>query len=106
MNQGERIEQSRRNLKLSQKDLAYAVGVTAQHISAIEQNKRAMSIDLLVKLASELGTTTDYILTGNQVPLDAITVINTEKRIKLKVKRALFVILNELRQNNEQEIQK
>ena len=104
MDIGQRIGESRHKLKISQKELASAVGVTSQHISAIEQNKRAASLNLLVKLANELGTTTDYILTGKQGLSDAVAAIKADKQLKLKVKKALTVLLGELNQNNGNQV--
>ena len=60
MGLGERVKERREELVLTQLQLAQALGVTPQHISVIEKNKRAPSLDALAKLAQELGVTTDY----------------------------------------------
>lgn len=101
MHIGQRIVETRRNLAMSQRELASAVGVSAQHISAIENNKRAVSLDLLVKLANELGTTTDYILTGKQDMCDAIAAVKADKKLELKVKKALVLLMEELSHSNK-----
>ena len=44
---GDRIRAKRTMLKLTQKELADALELTPQHISAIENNHRLPSIDLL-----------------------------------------------------------
>lgn len=97
---GQRIGDLRHKFKLSQRELGSAIGVTGQHISAIEQNKRTVSLDLLVRMANELGTTCDYILTGKQGLSDAAAAIRADRRLNLRVKRAFIVLLGEINQNN------
>ena len=41
--------------------MAKALGVTPQHISAIEQDKRVPSLPFLIRLAEYLGVTIDYL---------------------------------------------
>lgn len=97
---GQRIAQRRHELKLSQQDLASTIGVTSQHISAIENNKRTVSVGLLVKMADQLGTTADYILTGKEGLADVAAAIRAEERLKLRVRRAFIVLLEELSMSN------
>lgn len=96
MNLGKRIKGKRQILKITQQELAQALGVTPQHISAIEQDKRALSITLLPKLAEELGVTTDYLLTGKEVIIiDTIPAIKADKGLKLKAKKLLIALVEE-----------
>ena len=86
MSLGQRIRKRRQILKLTQKQLAEALGLTSQHISAIEQDKRAPSLTSLAKLAEELGVTVDYLVTGKEgVITDTIPAIKADKRLKLEV---------------------
>jgi len=55
MSIGKRIRKRRQILKITQQELAKAIGVTPQHISAIEQDKRDPSLSSLARLAEELG---------------------------------------------------
>ncbi|RJQ32229.1 MAG: XRE family transcriptional regulator [Actinobacteria bacterium] len=97
MSYGQRIRKRRLALNLTQDKLAKAVKVTPQHISAVKQNKSAPSLETLVKIASELGVTTDYLLTGKEVALVKIVpVIKTDKNLSLKSKKALFSLIEEL----------
>lgn len=99
MSLGQRFKKRRLELSFTQYDLAKALKVTPQHISAIEQNKRSPSLDSLVKIANELGVTTDYLLTGKQVPLvDTAPVIKADKNLSLKSKKALIALVEELHQ--------
>ena len=64
MSIGKRIRKRRQELKLTQGDLARALGLTPQHISGVEQDKRSPSLASLAKLAEELGITVDCLVTG------------------------------------------
>jgi transcriptional regulator with XRE-family HTH domain len=98
MNFGERVRERRHNLKMTQQELAKALELTAQHISAIEQNKRAPSLNLIAKLAEQLGVSTDYLLSGKEgIVTDIISAIKADKTLNLKVKRALIALIEELR---------
>jgi len=82
---------------MTQKELAEAIGVTPQHISAVEQDKRDPSLSSLAKLAEELGVTIDYLVTGKEsVITDTIPAIKGDKKLKLKAKKALTALIQEL----------
>lgn len=99
MSLGERIKERRQTLKITQQDLAQALGMTPQHISAIEQNKWSPSLAVLPKLAEELGVSTDYLLSGKEgIITDVIPAIKADKTLRLKVKRALIALVKELRE--------
>jgi transcriptional regulator with XRE-family HTH domain len=94
---GERIRQRRKELELTQDDLAKSLMVTPQHISAIEQNKRAPSLSSLVNMAKELGVTTDFLLTGKEgVASEAIPAIKADKTLSPDIKKALISLIDEL----------
>lgn len=77
--------------------MAQSLGVTPQHISAIEQGKRLPSLFSLVKLAEELGVTIDYLATGKEgVVTDTIPAIKADKKLSLKSKKALVALVEEL----------
>lgn len=48
----------------SQEELAWRIGVSASAVGMYEQGRREPSLGLLVRLAQELGATTDYLLMG------------------------------------------
>jgi len=101
---GQRIIKRRKVLKITQQELANALGITPQHISLIEQEKSAPSLALLPKLANELGVTVDYLLTGREgIMTDTIPAIKADKTLPLKVKRALIVLVEEHRESATQE---
>jgi len=100
---GERVIKRRRMLKITQQELAQALGVTPQHISLIEQGKAAPSLYLLPKLAEELGVSIDYLLSGKEgIIIDTIPAIKANKRLNLKVKRALIALVEEYGKPDEE----
>jgi len=95
---GRHVRKAREALGLKQQDLADEVNVTSQHISRIELDQAAPSVDTLLKLSQRLGVTTDYLLTGRDtVPFDATGAIRAEPDISPVAKRHLIGVLNELR---------
>jgi len=83
---------------MTQQELAQAVGMTPQHISAIEQDKWSPSLAILPKLAEVLGVSTDYLLSGKEgIITDVIPAIKADKTLPLKVKRALIALVEEHR---------
>ncbi len=94
---GDRILERRQALHITQQDLARALGVTPQHISLIEQNKVTPSLALLAGLATELGVSVDYLVSGNEgIITDPIPAIKADKRLKIKAKKALIAMVEEL----------
>lgn len=94
---GQRIKQRRENLKLTQKQLADALGLTPQHISAIEQDKRLPSIDSLAKFAEQLGVNIDFLVIGKEgVVTEVIPAIKADKNLSLEVKNALVRLVQAL----------
>ncbi len=95
---GQRIRQRREALKLTQQQLAEALGVTPQHISVIEQGKRSISVEGLAKLAEELGVSIDYLVTGKEVAVaDVIPAIKADESLELEVKNALVTLVKALK---------
>jgi len=105
MNQGnatmgfsKRLRQRREELQLTQAELADEVGVTHQHISRIETEQVAPSLDLLVRLAARLGTSNDWLLTGTERPLlTAEEAVRADRALSAGAKRHLVGLVVELR---------
>lgn len=98
MSLGQRIRQRREVLGITQQNLAQALGLTPQHISAIEQDKRTPSLSSLARLSQELGVTTDYLVSGKEsIITDIIPAIKADNTLTLPAKRALITLVEELR---------
>ena len=94
---GERIRERRQELGLTQDELAKTLDVTPQHISAIETDKRAPSLDFLVRLAKMLKVTTDYLLSGEEaIVTPAISAIKADGKLSSRARNALAVLVEEL----------
>ena len=64
---GQRIAALRKNARLSQAELARALGVSPSAVGMYEQGRREPSAACLVALAQVFGVTTDYLLTGRPI---------------------------------------
>lgn len=62
---GDRVSRRRRELNLTQEQLAEKMDVSLQMISNLEQGKKAIRPENLVKLCNALDVSADYILTGH-----------------------------------------
>lgn len=69
---GKRIMERRKKLGLTQEALAEKSDLTTQFVSYAESGKRAMRPENLMKIASVLGVSTDYILTGDIIDKDKL----------------------------------
>ncbi len=67
---GVRIVERRKELKLTQEQIAESMNVSIQMISNIERGNKAIKIENLLKLCDILKTSTDYILTGKRTNND------------------------------------
>jgi transcriptional regulator with XRE-family HTH domain len=65
MGVGERIKELRTLKKLTQSDLANAIGLTYIQVGRYETQKSNPSSEVLQKLAHALDTTTDYLMNGS-----------------------------------------
>lgn len=61
---GKRILERRKQLRLTQEDVADRAGVTAQMISTAELGKKALRPENIIKICSALDISTDYLLLG------------------------------------------
>lgn len=64
---GERIAERRKALKMTQEELAEKIDVSIPMISNLEQGKKAIRPENLVKICSVLGLSADYILMGKTI---------------------------------------
>lgn len=62
---GKRIREKRREQKMTQEQLAAAIGVCTSFIGHIERGSRKASLETLVLLANTLHVSLDYLLSGS-----------------------------------------
>ncbi|MCD8010947.1 MAG: helix-turn-helix domain-containing protein [Lachnospiraceae bacterium] len=59
---GKRIQEERKNLHLTQAQLAEASGIQTSYIGLIERGKRNASLHTIIQIANALHVTVDYLL--------------------------------------------
>lgn len=69
-NLGRRLYDRRKQLRLTQEELAEKAGVTSQMISTAELGKKALRPENILKLCSVLEISTDYLLRGIVTDVD------------------------------------
>jgi len=94
---GRRLRRTREALSLTQHELAEEVKVKPQHISKLEADQGAPSLDMVVRLCRALGVSTDYLLTGRDpAPCDIGGAIRAQPGISPLGKRSLIQLIGEL----------
>jgi len=68
---GARIKNRRKEIGMTQEELAELMDVSLQMISNLEQGKKAIRPENIIKLCSAINTSTDYILRGVSSRCDA-----------------------------------
>lgn len=64
---GDRIREIREEMQLNQEHLAKRAGLSKGFLSDVENNKRNISSENLLKVANVLGASVDYLLRGETV---------------------------------------
>ena len=70
---GRRINTRRKQLGITQESLAESLDVSIQMISNLEQGKKAIRPENLVKLCNSLDVSADYILRGVRAEWEVLT---------------------------------
>ena len=98
MSLGQRVRKRRSALQITQQELASILGITSQHVSAIEKDKWSPSLTLLPKLGEALGVSVDYLLSGKEgVITDTVPAIKADKMLDPKRKKLLIALVEEFR---------
>lgn len=79
----ERIIKKRRELCLTQTDLAKKAGLKPPAISQYESGSRSPSYEALIKLSNALNVTTDYLISGKKIRTDSINDQATKMLLKI-----------------------
>lgn len=73
---GKRINNKRKQLRLTQEQLAEKAGLSHQFFSCVEAGKKNMRAENIIKVSNALGVSTDYILTGKSNDIDLNNIVN------------------------------
>ena len=92
-NMGKRIVEKRKQLGLSQEELAEKAGITVQMLSTAERGAKGMRPINLWKISDALGVSTDYLLKGIISEIDDINLINKISDLPNRQRSALENII-------------
>ena len=92
---GRRIAERRKQLGMTQEMLAERGDMTPQFVSYAEAGKRAMRPENLLKLASALGVSADYLLTGDIIDKDLLLLSEKLRRLTPEQVRIVERIIDE-----------
>ena len=88
---GERLKTLRKNRRLSQKDVANALGISAAIISNYEGGERTPSLENLVSLAGFYHCSTDYLLGFEKQISTAATIdVSSLNEAQIEILRAFI----------------
>jgi transcriptional regulator with XRE-family HTH domain len=98
MSLGKQIAQLRKAKKIRSIDLADKVGVKQPYISAIENDKKVPSLDVLIKIASVLGVTTSELLgeAPVEIPAGLKRLVETAKNLSEAQLQSIVSMVEEL----------
>ena len=94
---GLRIKSRRKEMNLTQNELAEMIGVSNNHLSSIENGKETPSLDTLLNICTSLTTKPDYLLLGslhsNNIPQNIIDTLQlcSEHDVKLALRMVRFM---------------
>ncbi len=92
---GERIQNKRKRLRLSQEALAEMAEISKQTVSRAENGQRELGAQNVAKLAKALEMSTDFLLTGERTDND---LLKLDERLK-KLTERQYQFLEELIRN-------
>ncbi|MBR2467024.1 MAG: helix-turn-helix transcriptional regulator [Clostridia bacterium] len=93
---GKRISTKRRELGITQEQLAERMDVSIQMISNLEGGKKAIRPENLVKLCAVLSTSADYILTGKRAEFENIAFFAKFSTLSASNQELIESLVNEL----------
>lgn len=90
---GNKIRERRNFLKVTQENLANDINVSASFISDIENGRRKMSLETMIKISIALKTSLDYFV------LDNVKDIKTKNNIKFDELKNILETVNEKKES-------
>lgn len=86
---GKRIQTRRKQLGITQEQLANLMDVSIQMVSNLERGNKSIRIENLVNLSRILQVSTDYILTGENTQRDNAALLDSISRLPDKGRRLI-----------------
>lgn len=98
---GNKIYQLRRSINMTQQELADKIGISVTFLSEIENGRKSMSVDTLVKLSKVLHVSLDTIVFGNDAEDDMQKdVISMMSTLPLEYNESILLIAREFTRLN------
>lgn len=98
---GNKIYQLRRSINMTQQELAEKVGISVTFLSEIENGRKSMSVDTLIKLSKVLQVSLDTIVFGkdaeDDMQKDVVSMMST---LPLEYNESILVIAREFTRLN------
>lgn len=98
---GNKIYQLRRSINMTQQELAEKVGISVTFLSEIENGRKSMSVDTLIKLSKGLQVSLDTIVFGkdaeDDMQKDVVSMMST---LPLEYNESILVIAREFTRLN------
>ena len=92
---GKRISERRKDMKLSQEELAELAEVSPQLLSTAERGTKALRPENLLNITTALGVSVDYLLTGEIIDKDLSIISNKLKNASSTQIRSIEKIIDE-----------
>lgn len=93
---GNRIKEARKKKGISQAELADSIGVSLTYMSCLENGKKTMSIDKLIKITDVLQISADWLLRSDIPEVRSIYIKEIEEILKDKSNSEIEKILKAL----------
>lgn len=91
---GKRIQGRRKQMGLTQEQLADKMDVSIQMVSNLERGNKSIRIENLIKLSEILNISTDYILTGKETTEDMQVLIEQMTSLSQKERKMMKLLMD------------
>lgn len=98
---GDKVKKLRKELKITQSELAKNIGVSQSTIGMIEGNKQGASSETLMKLAKTLNTTAEYLLSENDEDNKSNIPDKINEKDKISITKDLKILMDEFREGTD-----
>lgn len=98
---GDKVKKLRKELKITQSELAKTIGVSQSTIGMIESNKQGASSETLMKLAKTLNTTAEYLLSENDEDNKSNIPDKINEKDKKSITKDLKILMDEFREGTD-----
>lgn len=91
---GKRIQGRRKQMGLTQEQLADKMDVSIQMVSNLERGNKSIRIENLIKLSEILNISTDYILTGKETAEDMQVLTEQMASLSQKERKMMKLLMD------------